>query len=165
MNPKALAHGRAAHSVLRYLHGRDVPDVALRKPIDHAAGPEPHGQEAIEAAIMLAIVEPAAEMMHLGATPRYLQRGMPAVDAAIRHASRLGGDEIDHLERCLDDALACLKSPKVRHAVAALAGALLRSPRGDMVAADVERTIILALAEQPPDADGQEPHPRRIYVR
>jgi hypothetical protein len=87
----------------------------------------------------------------------------PEVQHALRHASRLPGDPVDRLERCLDDLLATLHSPKVRHTVAKLGSELVRAPGGEMAAAHVLETIVLAMAEPPV---GDHPgHPRRIFVR
>lgn len=165
MTLRALSAGRAAHATLAYLTGRDVPPLSLRQPIDHGADMAPKSREATEDAIRLLLACAVGEMLHLGADGRHLA-DREDVQRALALAGRLGGgDPVDHLEPIYEDLLACLKSPKVKHAVKALAAALLRSPRGEMAAEDALRTIILALAETPADAAEQEAHPRRIYVR
>lgn len=108
--------------------------------------------------------QPHGEMIHLGADSRHLSADRQDVRRALALASELGdGDPVDVLEPIFEDLVACLKSPKVRHAITTLAGALLRSPRGEMAADDAERAIILAMAEEPV-IDDQPGPPRRIYV-
>jgi hypothetical protein len=165
MNDKTRASGRAAHSILSYLNNRPVPAVSVRQPIAYSTA-EPQGSEALEAEISIVLACVTAEMLHLGADSRHLAPDRVDVKRALALAGELGdGDPVDHLEPIFDDLLACLKSPKVKHAIQALAGALLRSPRGEMAADDAVRAIILALAERPADAADQQAHPRRIYVR
>jgi hypothetical protein len=89
----------------------------------------------------------------------------PEVQHALRHAGRLPGDPVDHLEQCLDDTLACLHLPKVRHTVTRLASELVRSPGREMAAEHVLRTIVVAMAETPADGVDQPTHPRTIWVR
>jgi hypothetical protein len=85
------------------------------------------------------------------------------VQHALRHAGRLPSDPVDHLERCLDDTLACLHSPKVRHTVAKLTGGLTRAPGGELAAEDMLRAIVLAMGETPV---GDYPgHHRTIHIR
>jgi hypothetical protein len=164
MNAKTIAHGRAANATLAWLHGREVPRIALGQPVDHRADPEPQGQEAIETEIRLVLACVVGEMLHLGADGRHLAVDRDDVKRALALASRLGeGDPVDHLEPVFDDLCATLTSPKVNHAIAALAGELIRSPSGTMSAEDVLEKIVLAMAETP-DADDQPAHPRRIYV-
>jgi hypothetical protein len=165
MNARAIAHGRAAHSVLRWLHshGRDVPPVSLHRPVDlddEPASSRDQGEERIR----LALSVPAGEMIALNAPTTHIAADRPEVQHSLRHASRLPGDPVDRLERCLDDTLACLHSPKVRHAVTRLAGELVRAPGGEMSADDVQRAIVLAMAETP-EADDRPAHPRTIWVR
>jgi hypothetical protein len=165
MNQRTRAHGRASHAVLSWLHsrGRDVPDISLHRPVD--LGDEPaSGRDAIEDHIRLAISVPAGEMIHLGAPTTHIAADRPEVQHALRHAGRLPGDAVDRLERCLDDTLACLHSPKVRHTIAALAGELLRAPGGEMGADDVRQAIVVAMADAH-GADDCPGHPRTIYVR
>jgi hypothetical protein len=146
MKVPAIAHGRASHAVTAWLHGRRVPAVALDHPINHDAAPQPNGSAAIEEAIRAALSVPAGEMIHLDAPTTHLAVDRPEVQAALRHAGRLPGDPVDTLERCLDDLLACLHSPRIRRAVGVLSGALLRTPRGEMSADDVLRHIVTAMA-------------------
>jgi hypothetical protein len=166
MNQRTRARGRASHAVLSWLHsrGRDVPDISLHRPVD--LGDEPaSGRDAIEDHIRLAISVPAGEMIHLGAPTTHIAADRPEVQHALRHAGRLPGDAVDRLERSLDDLLACLHSPKVRHAVSRLAGELVRAPGGEMAAEDALQTIVLAMAETLADSVYQPAHPRTIYVR
>jgi hypothetical protein len=165
MNARAIAHGRAAHATLRWLHGRDVPGVSLHRPVDFGGELASSDRDQIEERIRLALSVPAGEMIHLGADTRHIAADRPEVQHALRHAGRLPGDPVDNLERCLDDLLATLHSPKVRHAVAKLAGALVRAPGGEMGADDVLRSIVVAMSEMPADADDQPGHPRTIHVR
>jgi hypothetical protein len=166
MNPKALAHGHGAHAVLSWLHsrGRDVPAISLHRLVD--LGDEPtSGPDAIEERIRMALAAPAAEMIALGATTTHIAADRPEVQAALRQASGLPGDPVDHLERCLDDLLACLHSPRVRHTVAKLASDLLRAPGGELGADDVLRSIVLAMGETPAGGDSGPGHPRTIWIR
>jgi hypothetical protein len=58
-----------------------------------------------------------------------------------------------------------LTSPRIKHSIAVLAGAILRAPAGEMAAEDVLEKIVLATAaDLPIDAD-QSPPPRKIFVR
>jgi hypothetical protein len=102
-------------------------------------------------------------MIHLGAPTTHIAADRPEVQHALHHASRLPDDPVDHLERCLDDTLACLHSPRVRHTVAKLAGELTRAPGGELAAEDVLRTIVVAMGETP--AGDHPGHPRTIHVR
>jgi hypothetical protein len=165
MNQSTRAHGRAAHAVLSWLHsrGRDVPDISLHRPVD--LGDEPASdRDAIEEHARKALSIPAGEMIALGAPTTHIAAERPEVQHALRHAGRLPGDPVDHLERCLDDLLACLHSPKVRHAVTRLASELVRAPGGELAAEDALRTIVLAMGETPA-GDVQPMHPRKIFVR
>jgi hypothetical protein len=137
--------------------------VSLHWPVDLDDGPASSRDQG-EERIRLALAVPAGEMIHLGAATTHIAADRPEVQHALRHAGRMPGDAIDHLERCLDDTLACLHSPKVRHTVAKLAGELVRAPGGEMGADDVLRSIVLAMAETP-EADDHPGHPRRIFVR
>jgi hypothetical protein len=69
------------------------------------------------------------------------------------------------LERCLDDTLATLHSPKVRHTVTKLAGALVRAPGAEMAATTCCGRSWVAMGEPPADADDRPTHPPTIYVR
>jgi hypothetical protein len=64
-----------------------------------------------------------------------------------------------------DDVVATLTSPRIKHKVAVLAGAILRAPAGTMSAVDVLERIILAMAAALPVAADQTAHPRKIFVR
>jgi hypothetical protein len=166
MSPRAIAQGRSAHAVRRWLHsrGRDVPALSLHRPVD--LGDEPAaGREAIEQSIRLALAVPSGEMIALDTPTTHIATDRPEVQHALRHACRMPGDPIDHLERCLDDVLACLHSPKVRHTVAKLADELIRAPRGELAAEDALRSIVLAMGETAPSGDDQPAHPRTIWVR
>ena len=129
----------------------------------HRAGVDDSDQ--VEERIRLALSVPAGEMIHLDAPTTHIAADRPEVQHALRHASRLPGDPVDTLERCLDDTLATLHSPKVRHTVTKLARALVRAPGGEMAADDVLRSIVVAMGEPPADADDRPTHPPTIYVR
>jgi hypothetical protein len=165
MNAKTVAHGRAAHATLRWLHGRDVPAVSLHRLVELDHEPASTDRDQIEERIRLSISVPAGEMIALGAPTTHIAADRPEVQAALRHARRLPGDPVDRLERCLDDTLATLHSPKVRHTVTKLAGELVRAPGGELGADDVLRTIVVAMAERPAGGVDQPMHPRTIYVR
>jgi hypothetical protein len=168
MNARALAHGRSAHAVLRWLHGRgrDVPDVSLHKPVDLGDEPASTDRDQIETAIALLLGCVVAEMLHFGADGRHLAVDRDDVQRALALAARLGdGDRVDHLEPVFDDLCATLTSPRVKHTIAALAKALLRAPGGEMAAEDVLERIIIAMAADLPVADDQQAHPRKIFVR
>jgi hypothetical protein len=166
MNPRVLAHGRAAHATLSYLTGRDVPALSIRQPIDHGPDVVPKSREATETAISLLLAAAVGEMLHMNAPASHLSADRPEIQRALTLVSHLGaGDPVDTLEPVFEDLVACLKSPCVCRAVARLASALLRSPGGRMAADDASREIILGLAEAPASAGDQEAHPRRIYVR
>jgi hypothetical protein len=142
VNPRARAHGLAASATLAWLHsrGRQVPNVSLHQRPDHAQESEPNGREAIERAVALVLASVVAEMLHLGADGRHLAADRSDVQRALALAGRLGdGDPVDHLEPIFDDLCATLHSPKVRHTVAKLAGALLRAQGGELSANDVQR--------------------------
>jgi len=164
MNARALAHGRSAYAVLRWLHSRGrAPALSLHRPVDlddEPASSRDQGEERIR----LALSAPAGEMIHLGAPTTHIAADRPEVEHALRHAGRMPGDPIDHLERCLDDTLATLTSPKVRHAVTRLAGELVRAPGGEMGADEVLRSIVLAMGETP-EEDDRPAHPRTIWIR
>jgi hypothetical protein len=166
MNAKTISHGRASHAVLSWLHGREVPRIALGQPVDHAPEPEPHGREAIETAIALVLAGVVGEMLHLGADGRHLAGDRADVQRAIALAARLGdGDPVDHLEPIFDDLCATLASPRIRHAVAKLAGELIRAPSGETAADLVLEAIVVAMGEAPAGGADQPAHPRTIYVR
>jgi hypothetical protein len=166
MNAKTIAQGQAARATLAWLHGREVPRIALGQPVDHRAEHEPQGQEAIESEISLVLACVVGEMLHLGADGRHLAADRDDVQRAIALAARLGdGDPVDHLEPIFDDVVATLTSPRIKHSIAVLAGAILRAPAGEMAAEDVLEKIVLATAaDLPIDAD-QSPPPRKIFVR
>jgi hypothetical protein len=164
MNQRAIAHGRAAHATMRWLHGKPLRGVSLTRPIDHAADPAPCDRDQIEEAIRLALAAGAGEMLHLGAPPTHLQHETPGVANALRLARKVPGcDPVDVIEEQLDHVCACLRSPKVRHTVAVLADALLKAPRGELTGDDAARVIARAVRERPA-ADGGAAHPRVIYV-
>jgi hypothetical protein len=165
VNARARAHGRAAHATLAWLHsrGRHVPAVSLHRPVDLDGELAATDRDQIDERIRLALAVPAGEMIALGAPTTHIAADRPEVQHALRHAGRLPGDPVDRLERCLDDTLATLHSPKVRHTVTKLAGALVRAPGGEMTADHVLETIILGMGETP--AGDHPAHPRRIYVR
>jgi hypothetical protein len=166
MNQRTRAHGRAGDATLRWLHGREVPDVSLHRPVDHAQEPEPNGREAIETAIALVLASVVAEMLHLGADGRHLAIDREDVQRALAMAARLGdGDPVDHLEPVFDDLCATLTSSRVKQTIAALANALLKAPAGEMAADHVLETIILGMAAALPDGADQPAHPRKIFVR
>jgi hypothetical protein len=103
-------------------------------------------------------------MLHLGADGRHLAADRDDVKRALAMAAWLGdGDTVDALEPIFDDVCATLTSPRIRHAVTTLAGALIKAPAGEMAAADVLERIIIAMAETP--AGDHPGHPRRIYIR
>jgi hypothetical protein len=166
VNARARAHGRAAHAVLSWLHsrGRQVPAVSLHRPPEHSQEPEPNGREAIETAIALVLAGVVGEMLHLGANGRHLAADRDDVKRALALAARLGeGDPVDHIEPIFDDLCATLRFPRIQHAVAKLAGELLRAPGGEMGADDVQRAIVLAMGETP---EGEHvAHPRTIWIR
>jgi len=119
---------------LRWLHGQEVPRIALHQPVDHGAGDEPQGQEAIETEIRLVLACVVGEMLHLGADGRHLAADRDDVKRALAMAARLGdGDTVDALEPIFDDVCATLTSPRIRHAVTTLAGALIKAPAGEML--------------------------------
>jgi hypothetical protein len=140
-----------------------VPAVSLHRPVDLEDKPASSRDQG-EERIRLALSVPAGEMIHLGAPTTHIATDRPEVQHALRHAGRLPGDPVDRLERCLDDTLACLHSPKVRHTVTKLASELVRAPGGEMPAEDALRSIVLAMGETP-EADDRPMHPRKIFVR
>jgi hypothetical protein len=159
-----LAKTRRAHDRSSFLPRAGlVSSSAMVKKTSDTLSFATSGRDQVEERIRLALSVPAAEMIHLAAATTHIAADRPEVQHALRHASRLPGDPVDHLERCLDDLLATLHSPKVRHAVAKLAGELVRAPGGEMGADDVLRSIVVAMGETP--ADDHPGHPRRIYVR
>jgi hypothetical protein len=106
MNARAIAHGRAAHSVLRWLHsrGRDVPAVSLHQPVKLDDEPAPRNRDQIEDHIRLALAVPAAEMIHLrrnraspcaplSVAPPWAEPVVPLAQRAIRY---LVGPSRDH---------------------------------------------------------------------
>jgi hypothetical protein len=165
MNARAIAHGRAAHATLSWLHGRDVPAVSLHRPVDLGAARASTDRDQAEERIRLALSVPAGEMIALGAPTTHIAADRPEVQYALRHAGRLPGDPVERLERCLDDTLATLHSPKVRHTVAKLASELVRAPGGELGADDVLRSIVLAMSETPADGADQQAHPRTVWIR
>ena len=166
MNARATAHGQAARATLTWLHGREIQRITLGQPVDHGAKHEPQGREAIETEIRMVIACVVGEMLHLGADGRHLAGDRDDVKRAIALAGRLGDDDpVDYLETIFDDLVACLRSPKIRHAVAKLAGALVRAPGGELEADDVLRTIVLAMGETPEHGADQPTHPRTISIR
>jgi hypothetical protein len=138
--------------------------LTLHRPVD--LGDEPaSGREAIEVAIGLVLGSVVAEMLHLGADGRHLAADREDVQRGVALAARLGdGDPVDSLEPVFDDLCATLTSPRIRHAVTALASALIRAPGGEMGADDVLPAIVLAMGETPA-GENQPAHPRTIYVR
>jgi hypothetical protein len=87
------------------------------------------------------------------------------VQRALSLAGGLGaGDPVDHLEPVFDDLVATLTSPRIRHAVARLAGELIRAPGGEMSGDDVLRAVVVGMGERPAD-DDQPAHPRKMWVR
>ena len=101
-------------------------------------------------AIGLVLGSGVAEMLHLGADGRHLAADREDVQSSVALAARLGdGDPVDSLEPVFDDLCATLTSPRIRHAVTALASALIRVPGGEMGADDVLRAIVLAMGETP----------------
>jgi hypothetical protein len=165
MSTAAVAHGRAAHAVLTWLHSRPVKPISLGRAIDHAADPSSRDRDGLEEAIRLALAGAAGEMIHLNADATHLAADRPDVQAAMRHASRLPGDPVDHLERCLEDVLACLHSPKVRHAVAVLADALLKTPRGELTGDAATKLMSTAVCDRRSASADYPGHPRKIIIR
>jgi hypothetical protein len=166
MNDRAIAHGRAAHATVRWLHARPVKPISLQQPIDYAADPPPKSRDQIEEAIRLALAAGAGEMLHLGAPPTHLQHETPGVANALRLARKLPGrDPVDVLEEQLDHTCAAITSPKIWHATEKLAGALLQAPRGEMSGDDARRVIERAVRD-PRSAKADCPgHPRKIIIR
>jgi hypothetical protein len=165
MTTLTLAHGRASHAVVRWLHARPVRGVSLQRPINHDADPAAHDREGREEAIRLALAAGAGEMLHLGAPSTYLQHNTPGVAEALGLARKLPGrDPVDVMDEQLDHLCATLCSPKVRAAVLALAGALLRAPGGEMGGDDARRVIEKAVRSPLRRGHEQPMHPRTIHV-
>jgi hypothetical protein len=162
---KITAIGHAGHAVVAHLHRHPVRDIALDKPID-LSGPRPRTRDEIEDHIRVALAAPAA-MTHFTQEPTttYFHDESQETLHAIRLAEQIDPKEpIPHVERCLDDTLACLRSPRVWHSVRYLCGALLRSPRGEMDGARVERVIREGLADLAGTDFSKPAYPRRVYI-
>ena len=169
MNSTRLAAiGAAAHAVVSHLHRRSVPAIDLDQPVDVAAGPAPTTHDEIEEKIRLALSVPAAELYYAGGTPAdHLTADRHEVIFAHGLAQRLGGaDPVAHMERALDDTLACISSPRIWHAIRTLSDALMwTSPRGAMDRHFVEHVVRQALANRTGADFSQPAHPRAITVR
>jgi hypothetical protein len=165
MNQHAIAHGKAAHAVVRWLHARPVRGVSLQRPINHDADPVAHDREGLEEAIRLALAAGAGEMLHLGAPSTYLQHNTPGVADALGLARKLpGSDPVDVMDEQLDHLCATLCSPKVSAAVSALAAALLQARGGEMSGDDTRRVIEKAVRSPLRRGHEQPMHPRTIHV-
>jgi len=94
----------------------------------------------------------------------HLPRERPEVQHALRLAGKLPGDAIDNLEKCLDDLCATLHSPKIKRAIAAVAGALLTPPHS--LSGASARTIITRSIADPLDpSEVGEAYPRTMMIR
>src|SRR5260221_13795357 len=110
MNDRARAHGRAAHAVVRWLHGRPMVNVSLGRPLDHGEDSVPRSRDAIEETIRRRLSGAVGEMVHVAGDPvDHIRGDRPEVQESLRLARMLPGtDPVDHLESCLEDLLACL---------------------------------------------------------
>ena len=63
MNDRARAHGRAAHAVVRWLHGRPMVNVSLGRPLDHGEDSVPRSRDAIEETIRRRLSGAVGEMV------------------------------------------------------------------------------------------------------
>jgi len=161
-----VAHGRAAHAVLRWLHRKPIAAISIWKSLDHDAEPEPQRRHELEEAICTTLGTPVGEMLHLGVDARHLSADREDVKRALRLAGSLGdGDPVDLLEPHFHDVCATLSSPRIAHAVRRLAGALMRAPGGAMDAERAKRVIAEAVKEElPAGAYNRPAPPRRIHV-
>jgi hypothetical protein len=127
---RAVARGQAAHAVLCWIHRKPVPDILLlNSPSFTEAAPRERCE--VEEGIRTALAAPAAEMMHLNTGTTHISRGRPDVEHALRLEHRVdANDPIGAMEKCLDDTHATLQSPRIHHAIGAVAAALMKSPRG-----------------------------------
>jgi hypothetical protein len=161
---KLTAIGRAGHAIVAHLHRHPVKAIELDKPLELSA-PIAATRAGLEDHIRVALAAPAAEMHYASLPTTHLSDDRAEVLHAIGLAEKIDPRRpIDVLEDQLDHTLACLRSPRVWHAVKYLGGALLRCPRGEMDGARVERVIREGLADLA-GADFSKPaQPRRIYV-
>jgi hypothetical protein len=149
---------------VRWLHGRSVSDTSISREIDHGAEPVPRDREEVEAHIRMALAPAVGEMIHLGADARHLSADRPDVKRALELARKLGdGDPVDRLEPVFHDLHATLASPRIRHAVRAIAGVLTRTPGGTMDAERVKAVIVEAVRDPNMRGDISMP-PRMIRV-
>jgi hypothetical protein len=162
---RAKAHGRASHAVVRWLHGRRVGAVSLHRPLDDDDAREPTTSDQIEEAVRCGMADAVGAMLHVGGKPAdHLTTDRPDMQRALYMAGALPGDDpVDHLERLLGDLCATLHSPKIKRAIAALAGALL-SPPHSLSAAAV--STILDRSFRAPLAPGEagEAYPRTMHI-
>jgi hypothetical protein len=162
---KLTAIGRSGHAVLSHLHRLPVSAIRLYEPLDLKAASRPKTRDQIEDHIRVALAAPAAEMHYASLPATHLSDEREEVLHAIGLAERIDAHRpIDILEEQLDHTLACLRSPRVWHSVKHLCGALLRSPRGEMDGARVERVVREGLADVAGADFSKPPHPRRVHV-
>jgi hypothetical protein len=166
MNDRTLAHGRAAHAVVRWLHGKAVGTMSLRCPLDDSADPTPKSPDEIEGAIRRTLANPVGEMFHVGGKPvDHLPASHPAVQESSRLARMLPGDDpVEHMERCLEDLGATLHSPRVRRAVTELASGLLKAPHCELSGEAMARMIDRSLRKKLRPEDNCVAHPRTIRI-
>jgi hypothetical protein len=161
---KLTAIGRAGHAVVAHLHRHPVRGIAVQKPLE-LSSPVAATRAGLEDHIRVALAAPAAEMHYAALPTTHLSDDRAEVLHAIGLAEKIDPQRpIDVLEEQLDHTLACLRSPRVWHAVKYLGGVLLRSPRGEMDGTRVQHVIRDGLADIA-GADFSKPtHPRKVYV-
>lgn len=146
MNDGIRAHGRAAHAVLSWLHGRPVKGLSLGDAPAHFGMREPKTSDQTEEASRLLLSVPVGEMLHVGGSPdQHVTADRAEVQKALSLAARLGpGDPVDHLEPIYQSVIDTLTSPRIWRGVQALAGGLLahRAMTSDRVAAVLRGAIM-----------------------
>jgi len=160
---RVVAHGRASHATLSWLHGRRVKSLSMSDAPQHFGVPDPKEREHVEQACRLLLSVPLGEQLAAGGTAtEHLTIDRPEVRRAIELAKRLGpGDPVDHLEIVYDNLHATLASPKIWSGICALASALLRhrTMSGERVDAVLKGAMMRG------EPKGQVfPITRRIYV-
>lgn len=158
---RVRAHGVAAEAVVRWLRRLPMGSVTLHPGMAvRTVGGEP-SEDAIHVALASAVGRQIAANGrpedHITAEDDGVARALDLC-AKIRPA-----DPISLLERHYDDAMACLKSPRIHHMVRRLRDAVLTQRRLD--GASAARIIAEASEEElPPMAYDRPGHPRLITV-
>jgi hypothetical protein len=159
------AIGRSGHAVLSHLHRLPVSAIRLYEPLDLKAASRPKTRDEIEDRVRIALAAPAAEMHYASLPTTHLSDEREEVLHAIDLAEKIDPHRpVDVLEEQLDHTLACLRSPRVWHAVKYLGGALLRSARGEMEGARVERVICEGFDDLAGTDFSKPAHPRRLHI-